>query len=221
MDHEPKEQESRGPVGEEDVAALCAAASGGDQEALERLLWVHHHRFHSFARRKIGVDWQRRIDADDLLQEAYVEVFKAIATFEPRGEDAFYHWVTRIIDHRFVDQVRALRRKKRDVTREVGRGAASAASRDSLLERCLPDETTPSRIMRREDAVGALMGCIAQLPEDQRVVVERMYLNEEPAAQIAQEMGRTEDAIRGLATRAVANLRRGMGRASQFISRIG
>ena len=37
--------------------------------------------------------------------------FKAIGGFASDGPDSFYRWATRILDHTFIDHVRALRRR--------------------------------------------------------------------------------------------------------------
>jgi RNA polymerase sigma factor (sigma-70 family) len=87
-----------------------------------------------------------------------------------------------------------------------------------LLDHVLRDSLTPSRVMRREDAVAAMMACIARLPEDYRQVIQRMYLEEKPLKEIAADMGRSEDALRRLAGRAVEQLGRCMGRASRYLS---
>jgi RNA polymerase sigma-70 factor (ECF subfamily) len=198
------------------IEALCQSASGGDAEALEQLLWHHNARLLGFVRRKIGVDWQGKIDAEDVLQEAFVKIFAAAKDFTYAGEDSFYRWASRIVDHTFIDQVRHQRRQKRDATREV---ALSSGSRHGmLLDHVLRDSLTPSRVMRREDAVAAMMACIARLPEDYRLVIQRMYLEEEPLKQIAADMGRSEDALRRLAGRAVEQLGQCMGRASRYLS---
>ncbi len=206
------------PVDVAALEAICRQAAAGDEEAVQRLLCIHHDRLEGFARRKVGVDWQGKIDPEDVLQEAYIDVVNGVGEFAWRGEDSFYHWATRIIEHRFIDQVRRLRRKKRDVAREVTTNRAQGSRHESLLERCLPETGTPSRVMRRQDAVSALMGCMARLPEHYRVVVQRVYLDEAPIADVATEMGKTEDAIRRLAGRAVESLKEGMGRASHYLS---
>ena len=157
---------------------------------------------------------------EDILQEAYVDIFNSISEFAYAGEDSFYRWATRIIDHRFIDYVRHWRRKARDVRREVQQRATSAGTR-SLLERCLPDSGTPSRVLRREDAVGALLTCLARLPEHYRLVVQRLYLDQELLAAVAADLNRSEDAVRRLAGRAVEHLARCMGRASRYLSSLG
>jgi RNA polymerase sigma-70 factor, ECF subfamily len=202
------------------VADLCALAAGGNADATTKLLHMHHARLAGFLKRKIGLDWQGKIEVDDVLQEAYIEIFRAIATFTYQGEDSFYHWASRIVDHRFIDHARHWRRKKRDVSRETGQGGGGpAVSRhDTLLDRCLPDTLTASRIMRREEAVGALMLCIAKLPADYQVAVQRLYLDEAPLATVAEEMQRSPDAVRRLASRALEQLSACVGNASRYLS---
>lgn len=207
------------------VEALCALAAGGDTDATTKLLHMHHPRLQGFVRRKIGVDWQGKIEAEDVLQEAYIEIFRAISGFSYQGPDSFYHWATRIIDHRFIDHARHWRRKKRDVAREQGQGGPAGgpmvSRHDTLLERCLPDSVTASRIMRRDEAVGALMACIAKLPPDHRQAVQRLYLDEAPLAEVAREMQRSPDAVRRLASRALESLAACVGHASRYLSGAG
>ncbi|HVP10666.1 MAG TPA: sigma-70 family RNA polymerase sigma factor [Phycisphaerae bacterium] len=200
------------------IEAWCRLAADGNVIALERLLWVHHSRLAGFARRKIGTDWQGRIDVDDLLQDAYVDIFQTIGNFAYHDEDSFYHWATRIIEHRFIDRVRSLRRKKRDAGREVTVPDRSTSRHESFLDRCFRETVTPSRIMRREDAINALMTCIAKLPEDYRLVVRRYHLEEVPLSVIAADLGRSEDAIRRMASRAVERLTTCLRNASRYFS---
>jgi DNA-directed RNA polymerase specialized sigma24 family protein len=63
-----------------------------------------------------------------------------------------------------------------------------------------------------------MMMCMAKLPDDYRDVVQRVYLDEQPIAEVARELGRTEDAVRRLAGRAVERLAASMGEASRYLS---
>jgi RNA polymerase sigma-70 factor (ECF subfamily) len=209
------------PLTPQTTESLCQAAIGGDAEALEALLQAFHRRFLGFAARKVGVDWRERIEPEDVLQEAYVSVFRTIQQFEFRGEDSFYHWVTRIIDHAFVDQVRRLRRKKRDVGRETRPAAARESLHIDLLERCAPDSLRPSRNAQQDDAVGHLMRCIARLPDHYRIVIQGVYLDQRPVNDLAAELGKTPDAVRRIGSRALEQLARCLGRASRYLSTMG
>lgn len=198
--------------GIESVESLCVKASAGDLSAAERLLWLHHKRLMTYAARKIGVDWQGRIEPEDLLQEAYIDVVRGIEGFEARDGEGFYQWVARIVDHKFIDQVRRCRRSKRDAGREVGSG------REALLDRLADGGSTPSRIIRRADAEAAMLACIAGLPDEQREILTRRYFRQEPYARIAESLGKSEDAVRRACGRAVERVRERLGRASWYLS---
>jgi RNA polymerase sigma-70 factor, ECF subfamily len=207
----------RTPPGEGAVEELCAQVVAGQEGALQRLLGMHHARLVARAARKIGMDWGGRIDAEEIVQEAYIAIVADLPSFSYRGEDSFYHWAGRIVDHRFIDAVRHLRRKKRDAAKELTPGPASSRH-ESFLVRLAPDLVTPSQGPRRDEAVAALMCCIAGLAPDERAVVRRLFLLEERAGDVALDMGRSEDAVRRLGSRALDKLRMAMGTASRFLS---
>jgi DNA-directed RNA polymerase specialized sigma24 family protein len=78
---------------------------------MERLLGLVHDRLVGRAARKIGPEWQGRIDPDDLVQETYIQVVADIGAFTWSGEESFYHWCATILDHRFIDAVRRIARR--------------------------------------------------------------------------------------------------------------
>jgi RNA polymerase sigma factor (sigma-70 family) len=77
-------------------------------------------------------------------------------------------------------------------------------------------EPTASHIVDYEEAVAALMSCIARLPEHYQVVIRRYYLDQESLDSIAKDMQRSVDATRRLASRALKKLAECLGRASHF-----
>ena len=159
-----------------------------------------------------------KIDAEDILQEAYADIFAGITSFSPAGQDAFYHWAVQIINNRFIDHVRFLRRKKRDATREIGQAAAANSMYQSILDQCAGSCERPSMALRREDAQRAIMTGLCRLPADYREAVQALFLRQEPLAEVAAKLGRSEDAERRLAGRALEQLRDHLGRASLYLS---
>lgn len=196
---------------------LLRAAQGGDARALEALLGGVHDRLLGRAARKIGPEWQGRIDPDDLLQETYIQAVADLSTFADQGEESFYRWMSTILDHRFIDAVRRHMAKKRGEGRaNLSPGAMSR--HESFLGQCVPDLNTPSVVPRKQEAIAAMMVAIARLEPDQRMVVRRVMLDGEPIADVARDMERSEDAVRRLGSRAVEKLRGFMGDAARFLS---
>jgi RNA polymerase sigma-70 factor (ECF subfamily) len=84
-------------------AELIARAQKGEQEAFEALFHRHKRRVYSLCMRIIG----NPADAEDLTQDAFLQVFRKIHTF--RGESAFSTWLYMLS----LNLVRMRLRKKR------------------------------------------------------------------------------------------------------------
>ena len=69
---------------------LIARAQRGDEEAFAALFEAHKRRVYSLCLRMLG----NPTEAEDLTQEAFLQLFRKIATF--RGESAFSTWLHRL-----------------------------------------------------------------------------------------------------------------------------
>jgi RNA polymerase sigma-70 factor (ECF subfamily) len=70
---------------------LIARAQRGDEEAFAALYEIHKRRVYSLCLRMTG----DTAEAEDLAQEAFLQLFRKIATF--RGESAFSTWLHRLV----------------------------------------------------------------------------------------------------------------------------
>ena len=71
-------------------AEAIRRAQQGDAEAFERLYRLHNRRVYALCLRMVG----NTAEAEDLTQEAFLQLFRKIATF--RGESAFSTWLHRL-----------------------------------------------------------------------------------------------------------------------------
>ena len=123
-------------------------ATGGDPDALQGLIIDYHASLRAALDGKMDVALGRYIDPDDVLQEAYAAAFKTIGGCRFDGPPAFYKWLERIALNELKDQQRALKRQKRDITREVHGSAQTRTSYPDLTDRlAAPD----SIVCRRFD----------------------------------------------------------------------
>jgi len=83
-------------------AQLIARAQQGDEAAFEALYTAHKRRVYSLCLRMTSDP----ADAEDLAQEAFLQLFRKISTF--RGESAFTTWL-----HRLVVNVVLMRMRKK------------------------------------------------------------------------------------------------------------
>jgi RNA polymerase sigma-70 factor, ECF subfamily len=77
-------------VRELDEAEAIRRAQQGDAEAFERIYRLHNRRVYALCLRMVG----NTAEAEDLTQEAFLQLFRKIATF--RGESAFSTWLHRL-----------------------------------------------------------------------------------------------------------------------------
>jgi RNA polymerase sigma-70 factor (ECF subfamily) len=154
---------------------------------------------------------------EDILQEVYMQVFRQIDRFEDRGPDSFLNWVYTILDHKISDARRAAHRRMRDVHREVpaAQGVVSGSYWD-LLEHVYADSGTPSRVVRRQEALGALLACVSDLSDAHRQVVQLRFLEGRSVAEVAKRLNKTEAAVVALTRRALDALRRSMDQLGEF-----
>ncbi len=205
-------------MSEHDLTAnWISAAQNGDELALAKLLAAHHPRLRARAEARMDAPLKARLGPDDLLQEVYLQVFRQIGGFENRGPAAFLNWLYTILDHKLIDARRAGHRQARDVDRE--RQATPTASADSywsLFGQLQAESGTPSRVVRRDEAVGALLTCLARLSETHRDVIQLRFLEGRPLAEVAACLGKSEDAVVALSQRALKALRAALDQLGEF-----
>jgi RNA polymerase sigma-70 factor, ECF subfamily len=91
-------------TGELTEAEAIRKAQQGDAGAFERIYRLHARRVYALCLRMVG----NMAEAEDLTQEAFLQLFRKIATF--RGESAFSTWL-----HRLTVNVVLMRLRKKTV----------------------------------------------------------------------------------------------------------
>jgi len=201
------------------IGELLQAASEGDADALQCLLVRHQARLRALIARQMDGAPPWRLDTDDILQEVYLAVFRSES--RPRFEQMaqFTAWIESVAANTARNQIRHIRRKKRNVAREHQLSRFAGSSLPALLDRIAASDSTPSRHVARHEAAAALLSSLARLSDDQQAVVRLRFLEGLAVTQVADRLGRTDDAVHALTYRAIAALRQHLGSASRFLSR--
>jgi RNA polymerase sigma-70 factor (ECF subfamily) len=84
----------------EEDAALVARARRGDRDAFKSLVERHERKAYAVA---LGMV-KNPDDARDIVQEAFLKVWKSLGAFE--GQSAFYTWLYRIVANLCIDHLR-------------------------------------------------------------------------------------------------------------------
>jgi RNA polymerase sigma-70 factor (ECF subfamily) len=174
-------------VSETDERILIEEAKK-DRRRFGELYESHFERVYAFIARRV----QDRASTQDLTAEVFRKALEGFDKFEWRGAP-FAAWLLRIASNAIADHWRKSRRE----------------APSSELE-----EMSAARIPGAIDTVenrAALYRLVRELPEDQRRVIEMRFAEEKGIREIAEEIGRTEGAVKQLQYRAIQSLRERMG----------
>jgi RNA polymerase sigma-70 factor (ECF subfamily) len=152
--------------------------------------------------------FQRRFDASDLVQETMLRALQHRDQFRGGSEAEALGWLQAILRNVVADKLDEAHADKRAINREQSiRAVADSSAR---IEALLADRgPSPSEAAARQEELLRMAGAIDRLPPDQRDVLIHHHLLGTPVAEIAQSMGRSEQAVAGLlfrGRRALADL---------------
>jgi len=178
----------RTTISAREAAELVARAQQGDQMAFAELYETYRPLVYRFLRRRLDGSDET---VEDLTEDVFVKLYEKLDRYVERGLP-FTAWLYRIAHNQLVDFVRTLPRHQAqslDVVADVPESQATAEYR-SVLDR----ET--------------LAPALARLTDEQRQAVKLRFLQGMSVAETAATMGRSEEAVKKLQARALANLRR-------------
>jgi len=196
-----------GPVTE----SLLDQARGGDVQALGQLLESYRAYLTLLAQVQIGRRLQGKVDAADVVQDAFLGASRDFGQFRGTTEKEFLGWLRQILAYVLANLVRHYQgAQRRDVRLERQLTIELDQSSHALDRGLVADQSSPSQqAVRREQAV-LLSEALARLPELWRDLLVLRHLEGLTFPEVAQRMGRTVDSVKKQWPRALASLRRVM-----------
>jgi len=165
-------------------------AANHDSDAFGDLYRIYMPKIHRY----IAYQVNDRVLAEDLTNEVFLRVMRAIGRYQHHSVPQFNAWIFRIAKNVVIDHWRA----KRDT---VPLDEALATERGETLDAHFES------LARREE----LQVAMQKLTEDQREVLVLRFGMGMSHREIAEQTGRNEEAIRALQFRAIRSLRAIMG----------
>lgn len=152
------------------IAAALARIPAGDRAALQTVYRLTSAKLFGVALRILG----ERSDAEDVLQEVYVTVWRKAADFDA-GRASPMTWLIAIARNRAIDRLRASSRSRRAEPIEAAVELAdSAPGADSALANA------------QEHA--RLHGCLAELAERERAALRGAFFDGNTYEDLAERM---------------------------------
>jgi RNA polymerase sigma-70 factor (ECF subfamily) len=191
--------------------SMLDQARSGDTEALGELLESYRAYLTLLARVQIGRRLQGKVDAADVVQDAFLGAYRDFAQFRGTREQEFLGWLRQILAYVLANLVRHYQgAQRRDVRLERQLAIELDQSSHALDRGLVAEQSSPSQqAMRREQAV-LLAEALARLPDALRDLLVLRHLEGLTFPEVAQRLGRTLDSVKKQWPRALASLRRVM-----------
>jgi len=164
---------------------LLVEAAQKDPARFAELYEINFERVYGFIARRVG----DRDAAEDLTSEVFHKALANLRRFEWR-DVPFVAWLLRIAANAIADRAQ---RTGRELAVEDPPQLSEEASADIGLE----EVEHRARLFR----------LVGELPEDQRRVIAMRFAEEKSICEIAEELGRTEGAVKQLQFRGLQSLR--------------
>jgi RNA polymerase sigma-70 factor, ECF subfamily len=155
----------------------------------------------AIANEKICREIQAKVGASDIVQLTILEAYQHVHTFEPKDDRHIFNWLSKILLNNLRDVSKSFRRaKKRSVERERRLGS----------EETLADRQAFTQSLELQEDLDLLRCAMNCMPDAHRQILNWRYYEQLTFPEIAELVGRSEDAVRMLVKRAIRRLAREM-----------
>src|SRR5262245_28060491 len=193
-----------------DTVHLIEQARAGDPDALNAIFARHRERLRHMVALRLDARLQARIDASDVIQDAYVEAARRLDEYLRDPTLPLFLWLRLLVGERLMKLHRQhLGTQMRDAGREVSlyRGALPAASSAALAAQLLGQHTSPTQAAVRAERLLRLQEALNRLDPLDREILSLRHFEELTRAEAAQALGIEEAAAAKRYVRALKRLK--------------
>jgi len=175
---------------------LIERCLSGDQAAWEQIVRQHWRKVFNLAYKFVG----RHDEAEDLTQDIFLKIFKALKTFDRRAN--FQTWLISISRNLCIDHYRSVRKERETMARDVDASELVPVSR----------ERGPHGELEQVDLKHLIRLALAELPPTLRQAVVLRDLQEFSYQEIADQLGLPEGTVKSRINRGRLELARQLKR---------
>jgi RNA polymerase sigma-70 factor (ECF subfamily) len=163
---------------------------------------------------RLSARLRAKIDSSDVIQQVILQAHESREQFRGESEGEWLAWLRSIATNVITSTARRFDSRAREVGKERSLDAELDESASPLQRRLVADLTSPSQRAVKDEDLLRLAQALAQLPADQRLVVELRHLKGLPVGDVADKIHRTRAAVAGLLFRGLKNLRELLGESN-------
>lgn len=193
-----------------DQGDLMRRLAAGDQQALAAAFARYRARLRRMVQLRLDRRLQGRVDASDVLQEAYLDIAARAAEYAAKPGMPFFLWLRFLTGQRLLMTHRKhLGAKMRDVGQEVSlyHGALPQASSASLAAHLLGRLSSPSQAAIRTELQLKLQEALNAMEPLDREVLTLRHFEELSNSDVAEVLGISKAAASNRYMRALKRLR--------------
>jgi RNA polymerase sigma-70 factor (ECF subfamily) len=168
----------------------------GDQIAWDAVVRQHWRKVFNVAYKFVG----RHDEAEDLAQDIFLKIFKALHTFDRRAN--FQTWLISISRNLCIDHYRSVRKERETMAREIDPSHLAPVSR----------ERSPQSHVEQADLRRQIQEALAELPVTLREAVVKRDLQEFSYQEIAEQLKLPEGTVKSRINRGRLELARQLRR---------
>jgi len=168
----------------------------GDQDAWDQIVRQNWRKVFNIAYRFVG----RHDEAEDLTQDVFVKIFKALRTFDRRAN--FQTWLVSVSRNLCIDHYRSVRKERETVARDVDASDLAPVS----------TERGPYSQLEQQDLKRRIRVALAEMPPLLREAVVLRDLQEFSYQEIADKLHLPEGTVKSRINRGRLELARQLTR---------
>ena len=193
----------------EEAGSLMERAARGEDQAWGSLMLAEEERLRRMALFRMDRRLQGRLDASDVVQEAYIEATARRAEFFGQSETPLFLWLRGIVANKLRELHRHhLGTQMRDAGREIaGRESGSDATSEALVARLACDSSGPGTAVARIEVKVRLHEALDTMDELDREVLALRHFEQLSNAEAAQVLQIQERAAAQRYVRALKRLK--------------
>ncbi len=204
-----------------DIEELIQRIQQGSEPALLEFLEIHRAPLLAFINKNMSDALKSKVEANDILQEVSLNAVSAFSEFDFEKKTPF-NWLCHLAERRIIDNHRKyFQVQKRAAGREIRQPAGGDGAGQGFMDLLVASMTSPSQAFSRGAREMKLLTALESLPEESREAIRLKYVEGLNSSEIADQLGKSDVAVRVLVSRAMAKLQDQLKQEDEFKSLLG
>jgi RNA polymerase sigma-70 factor (ECF subfamily) len=147
------------------------------------------------------------VDPSSVVQDALLAALKNLGQFDGKDQQAFQAWLVAIVRNTARKRLRHIRRAKRDFRRQRPLGLPSPLAGEGPgvrgMQMSAGSSSSPSALAIQREQAARVTATLEELTSDHRQIIQLRIFQGLAYQEIAEQLGRSPDALRQLLCRAI------------------